>query len=82
MITSLHIPIVRLSQLSCYLGYAHHGQVCFSTERVYVVKNVAERLISLLKEQAQKFPAGGAVTQQGAQTAMEKLVDAEKKGLS
>ncbi|KAL5321345.1 hypothetical protein ACEPPN_009301 [Leptodophora sp. 'Broadleaf-Isolate-01'] len=61
-------------------AFNHHGQVCFSTERVYVVKEVAERFISLLKDQAKKFPAGGAVTQQGAQTAIEKLIDAEQKG--
>lgn len=45
-----------------------------------MVKEVAERFISLLKDQAKKFPAGGAVTQQGAQTAIEKLIDAEQKG--
>jgi acyl-CoA reductase-like NAD-dependent aldehyde dehydrogenase len=67
--------------LKCIVAaFNHHGQVCFSTERIYVVKEVAERFISLLKDEAKKFPAGGAVSQRGAQASVAKLVDAERKG--
>src|SRR6201999_1321570 len=41
---------------------------------------VADQFIKLLKAQAEKFPAGGAVTQRLAQAAVAKLTDAEKKG--
>lgn len=61
-------------------AYNHHGQVCFSTDRIYVIRSVAEQFIKLLKAYAENFPAGGAVSQRLAHSAAAKLIDAEKKG--
>ncbi|KAK7739093.1 hypothetical protein SLS62_011315 [Diatrype stigma] len=38
-------------QFAAFGAFLHHGQVCFSTERIIVVKEVAEEFIGLLKEE-------------------------------
>jgi acyl-CoA reductase-like NAD-dependent aldehyde dehydrogenase len=61
-------------------AFNHHGQVCFSTDRIYVVRSVADKFIEMLKATASNVPVGGAVSQRLAQAAAAKLIDAEKKG--
>ncbi|CAM1503360.1 Fc.00g081360.m01.CDS01 [Cosmosporella sp. VM-42] len=65
----------------CLMGVVlHHGQICFSTERILVQENIAPQFIKLLKEKAEDYSAGHAVTLQMATNANAKLVDAYRKG--
>ena len=60
----------------------HHGQICFSTERVIVHKAVSSRfkehLIQAFK--ANDIPDNTAVARSGAQHAADILQDAKSKG--
>ena len=58
----------------------HHGQLCFSTERVIVQEKVAEKVKTLLVQAAQKFTPGTAATKAFAQASQAKLIDAQKQG--
>lgn len=58
----------------------HHGQICFSTERILVQESIAPQFIKLLKEKAKDYTSGHAVTPQMANNANAKLVDAQNKG--
>ncbi|KAF2194261.1 ALDH-like protein [Zopfia rhizophila CBS 207.26] len=66
----------------CAMGAVlHHGQLCFSTERIIVHKSVYETFTELLVAAMQKIPeAGNAVTEQSAIHAYDVLVDAQEKG--
>lgn len=66
----------------CALGATmHHGQVCFSTERIIVHRSVAEKFIPLLKAAMESIPsAGTAVDEAGAKHAYDVLVDAKENG--
>lgn len=61
-------------------AYNHHGQVCLATDRVYVVRQVAESFMTALTREAAKFPAGRAVSRRIAKGNIDKLLDAKKKG--
>lgn len=59
----------------------HHGQVCFSTERVIVQKGIAEPFLELLVKAFQDFgPVGCAVSTGVASHARELLLDASSHG--
>ena len=58
----------------------HHGQICFSTERIIILEAVATNFIELLKEKASGFSPGSGVSTDIVQKAHESLVDAERKG--
>lgn len=67
--------------LTCaFLAFLHHGQLCFSTERVIVVKAVADQFKELLKQVAPTFTTGSGVSDRIIEASREKLIDAEKKG--
>lgn len=68
---------------ACALGAVlHHGQICFSTERIIVEKYVAEKFQSLLvgAMKSMEGPAGGAVNESIAKHAEDVLKDSETKG--
>ena len=59
----------------------HHGQVCFSTERILVQKKVYKPFVEHLTKAFQDMTsAGSAVNVQGAQHAYDVLKDAQAKG--
>jgi acyl-CoA reductase-like NAD-dependent aldehyde dehydrogenase len=58
----------------------HHGQICFSTERIIVLESVAEHFIPLLKKAADVFAPGSGVSQDMVSKAYASLVEAEDKG--
>ena len=58
----------------------HHGQICFSTERVIVLRSVAERFIEKLVKVVEQTPGGTAVHEGIASHAVEVLQDAKDKG--
>lgn len=66
----------------CALGATmHHGQICFSTERIIVQRSVAEKFIPILKAAMESIPnAGTAVDDVGAKHAYDVLVDAKERG--
>ena len=58
----------------------HHGQICFSTERIIVLKTIAPQFIPLLKKKAADFAPGSGVSKDIVQKAYESLVEAQKLG--
>ena len=59
----------------------HHGQICFSTERIIVLRSVADRFQELLVEAFEANPsAAAAVNEAGVKHAEEVLRDAQEKG--
>lgn len=66
----------------CAIGATlHHGQICFSTERIIVQRSVAETFIPMLKAAMESIPsAGTAVDDVGAKHAYDVLVDAKENG--
>ncbi len=58
----------------------HHGQLCFSTERVIVIESVAEEFTEHLKRIVSKFKPTSGVTTRIIDASLDKLKDAEKKG--
>jgi acyl-CoA reductase-like NAD-dependent aldehyde dehydrogenase len=58
----------------------HHGQICFSTERIIVHKDIAEKFIPILLQNAKDFPTGYGATVDIVQKAHDKLAEASKKG--
>lgn len=66
----------------CALGAVmHHGQICFSTERIIVLESVAEKFQGLLVKQMEGLDevAGSAVSQLIAQHAEDVIRDAQDK---
>ncbi|KAF2163954.1 hypothetical protein M409DRAFT_37130 [Zasmidium cellare ATCC 36951] len=61
-------------------GFINHGQVCFSTERIIVEKQVADDFIALLKQKANVWPQDRGVSARIIQAAHDKLADAHAKG--
>ncbi|KIX03804.1 uncharacterized protein Z518_07357 [Rhinocladiella mackenziei CBS 650.93] len=61
-------------------GYIHHGQVCFSTERIVVDAAVVDKFIPILKNVAANFPVSGAVSSTGSDNSLRLLNDAVGKG--
>jgi acyl-CoA reductase-like NAD-dependent aldehyde dehydrogenase len=67
----------------CALGAVlHHGQICFSTERIIVLKFVAEKFQGLLVKamEGMQGPAGSAVSSSIAAHAKDVIRDSQDKG--
>jgi len=58
----------------------HHGQICYGTERIILMKSIADSFIALLKKQAASFDVGLPVTAAMAKGSHDKLLDAQSKG--
>ena len=58
----------------------HHGQICFSTERVIVLESIAETVIELLQKKAQSFATGSGVSKEIVNRAQDRLSEAQKMG--
>jgi acyl-CoA reductase-like NAD-dependent aldehyde dehydrogenase len=64
-------------------AFLHHGQICCSTERVIVLKEVAEKFAGLLKDEvlnSYSMSAGNAVSMKVAAHAKEFVDDAVRRG--
>ena len=71
----------RAAKLCAQGAMLHHGQVCFSTERVIVQSGVKEKFEKLLIAAVSEFTsAGTAVTIYGAQKAKDVIDDAVRDG--
>lgn len=76
---------LREAAKQCALGAVlHHGQICFSTERVIVLSKVAnefqELLVNEMKTLGEKGVAGSAVSKDIAQHAEDVIRDAQMQG--
>lgn len=58
----------------------HHGQSCFSTERISIHKEIAEKSIPILLQKAKGFRTGHGATLDIVQKAHDKLTEASEKG--
>ena len=58
----------------------HHGQICFSTERVIVVESVAKQFIPALIKFAKDFAPGTGASKPVVEKAYANLIDAQQKG--
>jgi acyl-CoA reductase-like NAD-dependent aldehyde dehydrogenase len=76
------LPYLRLDfrSLTGRLALNHHGQVCFSTERIIVLKPVADQFIGLLKQKALEYPPHTGVNNRVVRNAFEMLSEAQDKG--
>ena len=61
-------------------AFMHHGQICFSTERVIVLESIAETFTEMLQQKAQKFAPGSGVSKEIVSRAQDRLSEAQKKG--
>ena len=61
-------------------AFLHHGQICFSTERVIVSKAVADKFIPLLSKVAATIPEPGAISPTGPNRTLGMLKEAVSKG--
>lgn len=61
-------------------AFNHHGQICFSTERIIVIQSIADRFIDLLKKKALQWPRNHGVNARIVKTSYDMLVDAQLKG--
>ena len=66
--------------LTSRTAFMHHGQICFSTERIIIVGDIADEFVELLKLKAAKFQPGCGVSDSIVKNAYNALVDAEAKG--
>lgn len=62
------------------LALNNHGQVCFSTERIIVLKPVADQFIELLKKKALEHPPHTEVSNRIVRNAFDMLSEAQDKG--
>lgn len=62
------------------IAFLHHGQLCFSTERIIVVDKVASEFRQLLVAEAESFPVTDGVSPRIVEASQKKLLDAETKG--
>ncbi|KAJ5390547.1 ALDH-like protein [Penicillium cataractarum] len=71
----------------CVLGgiretaFLHHGQLCFSTERIIVAEKVASEFRKLLLAEVESFPVTDGVSPRIVEASRQKLLDAESKGV-
>jgi acyl-CoA reductase-like NAD-dependent aldehyde dehydrogenase len=61
-------------------AFLHHGQICFSTERIIVQEKVASQFQELLKQEAVEASGGNGVTLQMVKNSNDKLLEAQEKG--
>ena len=62
------------------IAFMHHGQICFSTERIIVVGNIVDEFVDLLRSKAALFEPGYGVSDGIVNNAYKQLVDAQSKG--
>src|ERR1700761_6552432 len=62
------------------IAFLHHGQLCFSTERIIVLESVAMEFKAFLKREAEAFTATPGVSPRVVKASASKLRDAEAKG--
>ena len=75
----------RAAQLCADGAFLHHGQICMSTDRIIVVREVAEEFSKCLKEYIERKyvdSAGFAVSSSVAQRAHSLVSEATKNGAS
>jgi len=70
----------RAARLCAMGALVHHGQVCFSTERIIVLRSVADEFLRLLVNVVENASGGTAVHAGIAEHALEVLQDAKDKG--
>ena len=58
----------------------HHGQICFSTERIIVLESIADKFIPMLKEHGESYAPGSGVSAEVVGNAHKRLVEAQEKG--
>lgn len=66
--------------LTLLAAFLHHGQLCFSTERVIVIESVAEKFQKLLQQFAPGFETGSGISERIISSSVSKLQDAKDKG--
>ncbi|PYH40471.1 ALDH-like protein [Aspergillus saccharolyticus JOP 1030-1] len=76
--------IYRAAEMCARGAFLHHGQICFSTERIIVHKAIAESFTAMLVQAAGAVTAQGmsgrAITEDIAQHAYDVVQDAASKG--
>lgn len=76
--------IPKAAEMCARGAFLHHGQICFSTERIIVQRSIAEKFTAALVTAAESLTAHGiagrAVTKGIAQHAFEVLQDATSGG--
>ena len=75
--------LANAAKLCAFGAFIHHGQICFSTERIIVEKSVASEFERLLKDEVTKnysSAVGTSVTKAGADHAKKLLDDAKSNG--
>lgn len=76
--------IPKAAEMCARGAFLHHGQICFSTERIIVQRSIAERftaaLVNAAKALATHEIVGRAVTAGISQHAFEVMQDAASKG--
>ena len=76
----VHLSIVD-AQTYPSSALAHHGQICFGTERIIVLEKVADEFTKILVEAMKAMPsAGNAITIEGAKRAYAILDEAVADG--
>ncbi|ETN45315.1 uncharacterized protein HMPREF1541_09146 [Cyphellophora europaea CBS 101466] len=61
-------------------GFVHHGQICFSTERVIVRREVEGRFLEVLKAVAAQWDCHSAIGSAGPSRTLKLVKDAVAKG--
>lgn len=75
--------LVRAAKLCAFGAFLHHGQICFSTERIIVVKSVAKEFCRVLKAEVEANytgEAGAAALKSGAENAHAMIETAVQNG--
>jgi acyl-CoA reductase-like NAD-dependent aldehyde dehydrogenase len=72
----------KAAQATAFGAFLHHGQICMSTERIIVVKSVADQFIGLLKQHVEGWvpQVGSAATKQFAEKAKAVVQEALDQG--
>lgn len=70
--------LAQAAEKVAFGAFIHQGQICFSTERIIVEKQVAEEFIEFLKKQ--KFDAGSAIAKNISKHAHEVVEEARANG--
>ena len=61
-------------------GTMHHGQICFSTERIIVAASVVDKFIPILLKAAEGIQPFEAISPTGPRRSLQMLEDAKSKG--
>ncbi|KAF4630451.1 hypothetical protein G7Y89_g7688 [Cudoniella acicularis] len=60
--------------------YMHHGQICYGTERIIILRTIADSFLPLLTKEASTFNPGLPVSATISSSTHAKLLDAASKG--